>query len=109
MASTKPTFRNVSNIDMFLMKTATARPLGGVKRITTAWCHGAIAVKTSWTIGNAEKAEIPTKISFVGTNWPAFREHTTAEMSRIKVPKTRNLSNVEIDKIVEETSEIIRQ
>lgn len=109
IASTQPTFRNVSNIDMFIMKTDTARPLRGVMRISTAWCHSAIAVKTSWNTGNAAKNVPPTKTSFEGTNWPFFRERMTAELSKIPVPKLRNLSNTEVDIIIEETSEAIRR
>lgn len=109
MASTRPTFRNVSNMDMFIMRTETARPLGGLKRIETALCHAAISLRTGWAEGCVERAAIQTRTSFEGTDWPKFREQTTAALSKLMVPKTRNMSNNEIDLQIEETSEVIRQ
>lgn len=107
IAPPSPTFRGISTIDFFIISRTLA--VAGA-RITTGPDepdHAHIILKLEQA--DTQKREKTVAFVYKDVDWEKFKETTTHELAEVRTHKHRNLTNEEIDGIINEVSEGVRR
>lgn len=110
LRSTKEiTFRNVSKLDHFVISINLDMETS-IEMIIAGRCHDAIKIKWKEGKREIERYVHEERKSYKNLDWANFREKITINLvQNIKLPKHRNITYEEIDKVIAEISEIITE
>lgn len=101
------TFRNISNLDHFIISRDLENKGFTVSKYPTAWCHSPIILRVRVKGSELMKEVREGRYTFKNTDWRHAKERWAEELSKLDIDKNRTWTEEEIDTKIAEVTECI--